>query len=87
MNEAMVMGLTQQALIMVLVLSLPPIIVAAVLGIVVSFLQALTQLQEQTLPFAIKLIGVTLTIAAMGAWLGAEVLGFARKLFESFVIA
>ncbi len=86
MNEAMVIGLTQQALILVLVLSLPPIIVAAVTGILVSFLQALTQLQEQTLPFAVKLIGVTLTIAALGAWLGAEVLGFSRKLFEAFII-
>lgn len=69
---------------LVMILSLPPIIVASVVGIAVSLLQALTQVQEQTLSFAIKLIAVALTIAAMAGILGSEMLNFTLKLFDEF---
>ena len=73
-----------QSMLLVMVLSLPPIIVASVVGIVVSLLQALTQVQEQTLSFAIKLIAVAITIAAMAGLLGSEMVNFADKLFTDF---
>ena len=73
-----------QAMILVMVLSMPPIIVASVVGIVVSLLQALTQVQEQTLSFALKLIAVALTLAAMAGILGSEMLNFTVELFETF---
>lgn len=73
-----------QAMILVMVLSMPPIIVASVVGIVVSLLQALTQVQEQTLSFALKLIAVALTLAAMAGILGSEMLNFTIELFETF---
>lgn len=69
---------------LVMFLSLPPILVASVVGIAVSLIQALTQIQEQTLSFAIKLIAVALTIAAMAGILGAEMLNFTLKLFDDF---
>ena len=47
-----------KALYIVMILSLPPIVVASVVGIVVSLVQAITQLQEQTLSFGIKLLAV-----------------------------
>lgn len=73
-----------EAMILVMVLSLPPIIVASVVGIIISLIQALTQVQEQTVSFAIKLIAVAVTIAAMAALLGSEMLNFAIKLFDGF---
>ncbi len=73
-----------QAMILVMVLSMPPIVVASLVGIVVSLLQALTQVQEQTLSFAIKLIAVALTLAAMAGILGSEMLNFTIELFETF---
>ena len=48
---------------------LPPIIVASVVGIVLSLIQAITQLQEQTLAFGVKLLAVGLTLFLMGKWL------------------
>lgn len=73
-----------EAMILVMLLSMPPIIVASVVGVFVSLLQALTQIQEQTLSFAIKLIAVAVTIAAMAGWLGSEILNYSLKLFNDF---
>ncbi len=54
-------------------------------GILVSLLQALTQIQEQTLPFAIKLLlAVALTIAAMSGILGSELLHYTEGIFNDF---
>ena len=73
-----------QAMLLVMILSMPPIIVASVVGIAVSLIQALTQIQEQTLSFAIKLIAVAITIAAMAGLLGSEMVNFTTKLFDDF---
>ncbi len=73
-----------EAMVLVLLLSMPPIIVASVVGIVVSLLQALTQVQEQTLPFALKLIAVAITLAAMASLLGGELLTYTTGLFTEF---
>jgi type III secretion protein S len=73
-----------QAMVLVMLLSMPPIIVASVVGIVISLLQALTQIQEQTLSFAIKLIAVAATIAAMAGMLGSQMLLYTMKLFNEF---
>lgn len=72
------------AMVLVMVLSLPPILVASVVGIAVSLIQALTQVQEQTISFAIKLMAVALTIAIMAGWLGSELYNFALRLFTDF---
>lgn len=79
-------ALTQltQAMMLVMWLSMPPIVVASVVGIIVSLLQALTQVQEQMLAFAIKLIAVAITLAAMASMLGSQMLIFTERLFSDF---
>jgi type III secretion protein S len=84
MIESAVLALTKEAMILVLVLSMPPIIVASVTGVMVSLLQALTQVQEQTLSFAVKLIGVTVTLALMASWLGGEIVLYGDNLYTNF---
>jgi type III secretion protein S len=73
-----------ESMMLVMLLSMPPILVASIVGIVISLLQALTQIQEQTLSFAIKLIAVAVTIAAMAGMLGSEMLLYTLKLFNDF---
>ncbi|MGR3483840.1 MAG: type III secretion system export apparatus subunit SctS [Paracoccaceae bacterium] len=84
MDPADAMFQISEAMLLVMVLSMPPIIVASVVGVIVSLLQALTQVQEQTLSFAIKLIAVAVTLAAMAGILGAEMLNFTVSLFDEF---
>jgi len=65
-------------------LSLPAIIVAAVVGTLFSLLQALTQIQEQTLSFAVKLIAVGVTLFLTASWVGGELLNYTLTVFDSF---
>lgn len=73
-----------KALYLVLWLSLPPIIVASVVGTLFSLFQALTQIQEQTLSFAVKLIAVMITLALTARWVGGELYNFTLSIFETF---
>ncbi|MDY0273948.1 MAG: type III secretion system export apparatus subunit SctS [Desulfomicrobium sp.] len=75
-----------QALYLVLMLSLPPIVVASVVGITFSLIQAITQLQEQTLSFGVKLIAVIVTLFLMGGWLGGELLRYSMEIFNNFYL-
>jgi type III secretion HrpO family protein len=84
MNQAELLNYAQQCLILVLRLSLVPIIVATVIGIIVSLLQALTQIQEQTLGFAVKLIAISLTIMFSASWMGAQMLLYTQDIFLRF---
>lgn len=84
MSPDIAMQQLTEAMVLVMILSMPPILAAAIVGILVSLLQALTQLQEQTVSFAIKLIAVGATIALMAGTLGNEILNFASKLFANF---
>lgn len=81
-----VMNAAAQALYLVLMLSLPPIVVASLVGIVLSLIQAITQLQEQTLTFGVKLIAVIVTLFLMGGWLGGQILQFSRDIFTRFYL-
>lgn len=73
-----------KALYLTLWLSLPPIIVAAIVGTLFSLFQALTQIQEQTLSFAIKLIAVMATLALTARWMGGELYNYTASIFELF---
>ena len=74
-----------KALYLVMILSLPPIIVASVVGIVLSLIQAITQLQEQTLAFG-DLLAVGLTLFLMGKWLSGEILRYSEDIFNRFYL-
>lgn len=75
-----------KALYLVMILSLPPSIVASVVGIVLSLIQAITQLQEQTLAFGVKLLAVGLTLFLMGKWLSGEILRYSEDIFNRFYL-
>mgnify|MGYP003606424033 CR=1 FL=1 len=70
-----------QSLILVLQLSMPVIIAATVVGLVVGLVQTLTQIQDQTLPHAVKLLAVAGVIILLGAGLSARLVAFAGDVF------
>ena len=75
-----------KSLYLVLMLSMPPIVIASVVGILLSLIQAITQLQEQTLTFGVKLIAVVLTMFLMGGWLCGEILRYSSDIFNHFYL-
>jgi type III secretion protein S len=58
--------------------------VASIVGTLFSLVQALTQIQEQTLSFAVKLIAVGLTLFLTARWVGGEIYNYTIALFDSF---
>ncbi|OGN63715.1 MAG: EscS/YscS/HrcS family type III secretion system export apparatus protein [Chlamydiae bacterium RIFCSPHIGHO2_12_FULL_49_9] len=74
--------LSYQALILILLLSGPPIIISTVLGLIVAIFQAATQIQEQTLSFTVKLFAVIFTVIILGGWLGAQVLQYTNTILN-----
>jgi type III secretion protein S len=79
-----VVHLVREALWLVLVLSAPPIVAASVVGLVVAFLQAATQLQEQTLTYTLKFVTVALTLLLTASVIGSTLYHFADRLFGNF---
>ncbi len=82
MASAHLVDYASQAMLLILILSLPPIVAAALVGTLVSLLQALTQIQEQTLSFAFKLVAVIITLFFTATWLGEELFRFALRVFD-----
>ncbi|NHR07716.1 EscS/YscS/HrcS family type III secretion system export apparatus protein [Chromobacterium haemolyticum] len=80
MNDLVFAG--NKALYLVLLMSAWPIIVATAIGLLVGLFQTVTQLQEQTLPFGIKLFGVSLCLFLLSGWYGETLLGFGREVMR-----
>jgi type III secretion protein S len=64
----------QQGLWLAIVMSAPPLIIATLCGVAVSLVQAITQIQDQTLPYVVKLVAVAVTLAVLGRWFGQELM-------------
>jgi len=84
MQQTHVVQLAYQGLLLILILSAPPILISMFFGILVAIFQAATQIQEQTLSFTIKLCAVVLTLMVLGGWLGAQIMSFALNIFTHF---
>jgi flagellar biosynthetic protein FliQ len=83
MNEAYVLSFTQNALMITLILAAPILFVSLLVGILVSLFQAATQINEVTLTFIPKIIGVSLILALLGSWMGQQLLAFTARAFTN----
>ncbi|MCG8595871.1 MAG: flagellar biosynthetic protein FliQ [Kiloniellales bacterium] len=84
METSEVVYLGQIALDLMLKLSLPTLVSATVVGLLIAVAQAATQLQEQTLLFLGKLIAIALAFAATSTWFGAQLMGFLGRILDQF---
>ena len=82
--EDYILQIAREGLLLVLVVSAPPVAASLLIGLMVSVIQATTQIQEQTLTFVPKLVGVLMSLAVAGPWIGAQLLRFTRAVFEGF---
>lgn len=78
MNEVIMVG--NKAIWLVLLLSAVPVLVATVIGLLVGLFQTVTQLQEQTLPFGIKLLGVCICLFLLSGWYGETILAYGHEV-------
>lgn len=83
MNPDTAIHIGTEALRMVLLLSLPMLLVALVVGVAISLFQAVTQIQEMTLTFVPKIIAVFASMVLAAPWLTQTMVTFTRQLIES----
>ncbi len=62
----------QQGMWLAIIMSAPPLLIATIFGVLVALVQAITQIQDQSLPYVVKLMSVAITVAVLGRWFGGE---------------
>ena len=77
-----VVYVAKQALILSLLLSLPIVLVTSAVGLLFSIFQALTQIQDQTLQFLVKLVAVSVTLVISYHWMGRVLMSYTLRSFE-----
>jgi flagellar biosynthetic protein FliQ len=83
MTPETVMTIAQRALEMTLLLAAPLLLVALLVGLLVGVFQAATQINEMTLSFIPKLLGMATALVIAGPWMLKEIVGYTRTLIES----
>lgn len=81
MNNAEVMDIMRSALMIAMKLSAPTLVLSMIVGILISILQAATQIHEQTITFVPKLFVIALICLFTGHWMLTTLQDFTRELF------
>ena len=83
MSPEVVMSIGQRALEMALMLAAPMLLTSLLVGLLVGVFQAATQINEMTLSFIPKLLGMATVLVVAGPWMLKELIGYTRMLIES----
>jgi len=81
MSSEFVISLAEKAVYTVLIISGPLLLLALVIGLIVSIFQATTQIQEQTLAFIPKIVAVLVGLIFFGPWMLSTLISYAQDIF------
>ncbi|MBP3753412.1 MAG: flagellar biosynthesis protein FliQ [Lachnospiraceae bacterium] len=85
MTSEAAVEMIRDGLFLILKCALPILLVSMVIGLVVSILQTITSIQEQTLTVVPKIIGIFLTLMFLGNWMMTNIVDYTTKLWSTFV--
>ena len=83
MTDTAVIQIAMNTMMITAKLAMPILIVSLAIGVGISLIQSVTQVQEYTLTFVPKLAGIALVILVAGSWMLHEMITFTQQLFES----
>jgi flagellar biosynthesis protein FliQ len=83
MNQDTVVNLATQAMMLSLKIAGPILLLGLIIGLLVSIFQAVTSIQEQSLSFIPKIVGVAVLIVVLGPWMLDQLVGYAQNLYLS----
>ncbi len=86
MSIDMVVQIASQALFTIIKTAAPLLLVSLVLGLVISIFQTVTSIQEQTLTFVPKILGVFVSLMILGHWMLTELTTYITELWSDFSI-
>ena len=84
MNENQVVEVTVETLYLIIKVAAPMLLVSLIIGLIISLLQTITSIQEQTLTFVPKLIGVFIVVMIFGLWIMRNISEFLTSLAGAF---
>jgi flagellar biosynthetic protein FliQ len=82
MEQTLALDLARQGVQTAIMVMMPILATSLFIGVLVSVFQALTQVQETTLSFVPKLLGVALVLTFLGSWMLTSVVGFMHHAFD-----
>jgi flagellar biosynthetic protein FliQ len=82
MSIGLAVSIMRGGIMEILILAAPILLVAMVVGLVISILQATTSIQEQTLTFVPKIAAILLVLALLGSWMFGSLANYTRELFS-----
>lgn len=85
MSESLVIGIVKDALMTALKVAGPILLVSILIGLIISIFQATTQIQEQTLTFVPKLIGIAAIGLLLGNFMLHTLVSFTQRIFELII--
>lgn len=83
MSHPEIVGILQDALKTALIMATPFLAVSIAIGIIVSIIQAATQIHEQNVGFVFKVLAIALLLVALGSWLLAQGVDFFARVFTT----
>lgn len=83
MDAQQVMTLGQEGLVTLLAIGAPILLTVLVVGLIISVLQAATQIHEATLSFVPKLIGAVLALAVAGPWMTSTLVDYLQRVLQN----
>ena len=86
MDTGHAVDLVRHSLIMALTVSAPMLLIGLVVGIIISLLQAVTQIQEQTLSFIPKIVAMVAAAIALAPWTAQRLMDYSREMFTSGIM-
>ncbi|CAH0181650.1 flagellar biosynthesis protein FliQ [Peribacillus sp. NPDC094092] len=81
MSAEFVIDIAEKGIYMVLIIAGPLMVIALIVGLLVSIFQATTQIQEQTLAFVPKIVAVLLGLILLAPWMLSHLLSYANEIF------
>ena len=86
MSQADVMRIFQEAIFTIIEVAAPVLLVGLGVGLLVSIFQAMTQINEQTMVFIPKILGILLSLLIFGSWMLTKLTEFTYRLFDNIAV-
>lgn len=83
-TEEVVIDIARDAIYTIITTAAPLLLVSLIIGLIVSIFQTVTSIQEQTLTFVPKILGVFITLIICGSWMLNNMIGFMTDLWNNF---
>jgi flagellar biosynthesis protein FliQ len=86
MDIQYILDLSERAIYLAILISTPILLAGLIVGVVISILQAVTQVQEQTLSFVPKIFAMTLVLALLLPWITGHLITYTQQLYAEAIV-